>query len=67
MKKFEYKTLEFHAEDRKFTKMMNVDTNEIENELNELGNEGWELINSIDYNVNGFTVKVVLFFKREKN
>lgn len=66
MKKFEYKTLEFQADDSKFTKSMHVDSNEIETKLNDLGKEGWELVNSIDYVVNGFTIKVILFFKREK-
>lgn len=66
MKKFEYKTLEFQADDSKFTKSMSVESNEIETILNDLGEEGWELVNSIDYVVNGFTTKVILFFKKEK-
>lgn len=64
MKKFEYKTLEFSPEG-KWLKLINIENSEIEPQLNEMGKEGWELINSVDYAVEGITQKVILFFKRE--
>lgn len=67
MKKYEYKTVEFEADDSKLSKSMHIDSTEIEQILNNLGEKGWELVNSIDYALNGFTRKVILFFKREKN
>ena len=67
MKKYEYKTLEFEANDSLMSKSMHLDSNEVQEVINNLGEEGWELVNSIDYALNGFTSKIILFFKREKN
>lgn len=66
MKKFEYKTLEFEANDSKIYKSIHIDSVEIEETLNSLGEDGWELVNTVDYALNGFTRKVILFLKKEK-
>jgi len=34
-------------------------------EMNILGNEGWELVSSIDHAVGGSTTSIVLIFKRQ--
>ena len=64
MKKFEYKTIEFEPSG-KFIQRIKMDTSDLENQLNELGNDGWELVNSTDYSLQGYTQKVIMFFKRE--
>ncbi|TXE20928.1 DUF4177 domain-containing protein [Psychroflexus gondwanensis] len=65
MKQFEYKTTEFEPRG-KWLKIIGMETSELEDKLNEMGKDAWELIDSIDYAVEGFTQKVILFFKREK-
>ncbi len=64
MKKFEYKTLEIDPEG-KWIKRINIESSDLETHLNELGNDGWELVNSIDYAIEGYTQKILLFFKKE--
>lgn len=65
MKKFEYKTLEFKASGN-WMNRIKIDSSKLEMLLNELGNEGWELINTTDYALGGYTQKLIFFFKREK-
>ncbi len=65
MKQFEYKTLEFEPSG-KWLKIIRMDASELEITLNEMGEKGWELVNSVDYASEGLTLKVILFFKREK-
>ena len=65
MKQFEYKTLEFEPSG-KWLRIIRMDTSELEITLNQMGEEGWELTDSVDYASDGHTVKVILFFKREK-
>ncbi len=64
MKQFEYKTLEFEPSG-KWVKSIKIDSSELEVQLNDMGKNGWELINSIDYSVEGYTLKVIMFFKRQ--
>ena len=67
MKKFEYKTLEFEASGN-FIRTINIDSKKLEEILNEMGEDGWEMIHPVDYAIGyGTTQKVILFFKREKN
>lgn len=66
MKKFEYKTLEFEASG--IIRPININSKKLEKILNEMGEEGWEMIHPVDYATHyGTTEKVILFFKREKN
>ena len=65
MKQFEYKTTEFEPRG-KWLKIIRMETSELEDKLNKMGKDEWELIDSIDYAVEGFTQKIILFFKREK-
>jgi hypothetical protein len=62
MKQFEYKTLVFEP-NGKWIKVIKMETPELESQLNELGKNGWELINSSDYALEGYTQKVILYFK----
>ncbi len=64
MKQFEYKNIEFEPSG-KFIKSIRIDSSELENQLNEIGRNGWELVNSTDYSLNGYTQKIIMFFKRE--
>ena len=64
MKQFEYKTLNIEPSG-KWIKTVNLDATELEAQLNEMGNNGWELVNSMDHLLDGKTIKVIMFFKRE--
>lgn len=64
MRKFEYKTLEF-TPTGKWIKRIEINSSEIEIQLNEMGRNGWEFVSSIDYLEGGYTKKVILFFKKE--
>lgn len=62
MPKFEYKVIEFKPGGFWGTKLDAVD---IETQLNKMGEEGWELLNSLDTNeYNGATKKLLFIFKR---
>jgi hypothetical protein len=65
MKQFEYKTIEFEPSG-KWLKVIRMESSELEDKLNDMGKEGRELIDSVDYSVEGYTIKVILFLKREK-
>ena len=64
MKQFEYKTLQFGPSGKWF-KTVKMDDTELENQLNDMGKNGWELVNSIDHLKEGNTAKVIMLFKRE--
>ena len=64
MKQFEYKTLEVEPSG-KWIKTIKVDSSELEVQLNDIGKNGWELVNSIDISREGNSVKVIMLFKRE--
>lgn len=64
MKQFEYKTLNIEPSG-KWIKTVKLDAAELEVQLNEIGKNGWELVNSIDHSIDGQTKKVIMFFKRE--
>lgn len=61
MKKYEYKTIEYVAKNKLFTLSIDIDSKEIEGVLNKEGEEGWELVSTVNYALNGFTRKVILF------
>jgi hypothetical protein len=65
MKKFEYKTVVF---DKKGTFETNIELNpnDLEEKMNALGDEGWELIVSANNAQLGHTIASVFIFKREK-
>lgn len=64
MKKYEYKTLTIEAEGVFGGK---VNSRKLESELNDLGTQGWELVNTFTSNIaNGKTAYVVSVLKREK-
>jgi hypothetical protein len=61
MKKYEYKTQVVNT-----TKNMETDVSEIDRVLNEMGQKGWELIETATANMDvGFTKSIFCFFKRE--
>ncbi len=64
MKQFEYKTLEFEPKGKWF-KSIKMDSSELEVQLNDMGKNGWELVNSINHSIEGNTAKVIMLFKRE--
>ena len=69
MKKFEYKTYTFDtvSTSKTVNDSVNFNIDSLEPVLNQLGNEGWELISSTrSHSTSGQTVKILLIFKREK-
>ncbi len=42
-----------------------VDIEHLQEEMNELGQNGWELVNSNETNKNGYTKSILFIFKRE--
>lgn len=66
MKKFEYKSLALTMSyEGKWIKTKTFQPAEMISQLNELGQEGWELVSSIDQNFSGCTIEVLLLLKRE--
>ena len=65
MKKFEYKTIFMDVSKfYKWTGKVDFKSEEMETVLNDLGNEGWELVSTDSSNQMGTTQGVYLFFKR---
>jgi len=65
MKIFEYHTEEIKVESGAFKKPTLKDGT-FDNRLKELGRKGWELVNVVQLDRNGWTTIVTLIFKREK-
>lgn len=64
MKKFEYKTVRIRENAKIF--QSNYDLKEVEQTLNQLGAEGWELVsNLVQMDIMGCATGAVLVFKRE--
>ncbi|MFK7774202.1 MAG: DUF4177 domain-containing protein [Saprospiraceae bacterium] len=62
MQKFEYKTIKMKPKRSGFSQKL--EDEELVEEMNELGREGWELITSIDNKTGGTSMSIVLIFKR---
>lgn len=63
MRKFEYKTVQIKPKGFFGTEL---DPNVIDMELNELGQQGWELVTIQGFELNGMTTSYHCTFKREK-
>ena len=65
MEKFEYKVVTF---DTKGFWGGTVETRQIEEQLNRLGDDGWEMVSGTSTNQSyGASKSIVCIFKREKN
>lgn len=64
MKKFEYKTVEL-GEQANIDHGRSLNVVKIEDGLNKLGREGWELITTAENITSGYTTRMFLIFKRE--
>ncbi len=62
MQKFEYKTIKIKPKSAGFSQKLE-DENLVE-EMNIIGQEGWELVTSIDNKIGGSSISIVLIFKR---
>ena len=66
MKRFEYKTLGIEMSTKgKWLKTKAIESTEMVTKLNELGQDGWELVSSIDHAIDGYTIEILLLLKRE--
>ena len=66
MKRFEYKIIKKDISGGFFSGGGIVKSNEVQQELNKLGMNGWELVNSFDTNMyEGRSRDLVLIFKKE--
>lgn len=61
MKNLEYKTVILRSS---IFKSSNVDAEKLQKKCNELGKEGWELVNFQSYDL---STKFMMIFKREMN
>ena len=65
MEKFEYKVVVY---DTKGVWGGSVEGNQLENELNKYGNDGWEMVSCTSSNESfGSSKSIVCIFKRKKN
>ncbi len=64
MDKFEYKTLTIALKKAAFSSRK-IDGESLSKELNEFGENGWELVSKIDSVTDGWTSQIVLVFKRK--
>lgn len=63
MKKYEYKVIKTKPEGFWNPK---VEPDKMIDEINRLGQDGWELVSALDTNVSyGQTNEIIMFFKRE--
>jgi len=62
MQKFEYKTIKMKPKSSGFSQKLE-DENLVE-EMNVLGKDGWELVTSIDNKIGGSSISILLIFKR---
>jgi hypothetical protein len=70
MKTFEYKVVKMDISGGFFSRGGKVDTGLLNRLLEELGNEGWELVNTVDTSMgrgsSSSSRDLVLIFKRDK-
>ena len=67
MKNYEYEIIKFDLRGGIFSSGGKVDTEILQKKLTELGDKGWELVNSIDTaQYHGSSRDLVMIFKREK-
>lgn len=71
MNKYEYKVIALHPKfDGWKTATLKLDQETIEQTLNGLGNDGWELVSTTSYTIDMTlgtgTAKIIFVFKREK-
>ena len=64
MKQWEYKTIKMQFEGFRKDRL---DIEELDYELNKLGQEGWELVSLFTNQVNGFTQSAIGVLKRMRN
>lgn len=65
MQHWEYKTIKFKT--KGFISGGNLDEEDLENQLNELGFQGWELVSAFDTNkIHGTSNYIVAIFKRPR-
>lgn len=62
MTKFEYKTVEIEQTGNMFQK--NIDSKVLEQTMNQLGQQGWELSNTLYKHSGGTTTQILLIFKK---
>ena len=60
MKKFEYKTLTFPIKG-----VFKKNIPDLEEPMNELGRDGWDLVEVIKPMITGESIMIILLFKRE--
>ncbi|NEU66132.1 DUF4177 domain-containing protein [Spirosoma agri] len=68
MKKFEYRVLDVAAGGGFWTGGGAIDVQELTDKLNELGQQGWEVVSSVDLNMTqGQSRAIIVMLKRQIN
>lgn len=65
MKRFEYKTIKVPTKRKNSFSMMYIDQEVLNETLKDLGEQAWDLVSTINNEIGGSLVEVVMIFKRE--
>jgi hypothetical protein len=65
MKRFEYKTIKVPTKRKNSFSMMYIDQEVLNETLKDLGEQAWDLVSTINHEIGGSLVEVVIIFKRE--
>ena len=65
MKRFEYKTIKVPTKSKNSFSMMYIDQEVLNETLKDLGEQAWDLVSTINNEIGGSLVEVVMIFKRE--
>lgn len=65
MKRFEYKTIKVPTKRKNSFSTMHIDQEALNETLKDLGEQAWDLVSTINNEIGGSLVEVVMIFKRE--
>jgi hypothetical protein len=64
MTRFEYKTISVSTKKKNAFSMIYLDKEKLNESLKDLGEQGWELVSTINHNLGGSMVEILMVFKR---
>jgi|GEM_PF-1100488 hypothetical protein len=64
MIRFEYKTVSVSTKKKNAFSMIYLDKEKLNECLKDLGEQGWELVSTINHNISGSMIEILMVFKR---